>query len=929
MRKICTTLAVLLFAVASWANVNVTFRVDMTNQTVGGNGVHLVGDLQSEAGFPADWEPFTTAMTDANVDNIYEVTLSLPESTTFNYKFVNGNSWGSDEQSIPGVCNSGGNRFFTTGTSNELRPVFCFNQCSFCASNPQFRNVTFQVDMQNVTVSGNGVHLAGGFGVSGYANWNPGNLPGAIVMTDANADEVYEVTLSLNEGYYYEFKFINGNSWGSDESVPGGCATNNNRSFICPTAPSSVRPEVCFTSCSDCIAIPEIVEVKFQVDMNNVPSVSMLGVHMAGGFGVDGYPQWDPSGITMLDANSDLIYEVTLLLTEGTNYQYKFINGNAWGMDEGSIPGACNVGGNRDFTVPGAAIDLPAVCFNSCVACVAPPATVSVTFRVNMGQASVSLNGVHLAGDFGPNGYPNWNPAGIQMTDGNADNIYEITLNLFQGQSYEYKFINGNDWPFAENVPGECALGFNRYLAASAGSLPVVCYSSCTACPAGPANDARAGATSVAVYNFGSCLTKSGDLSLASPSAESNSFCVTGGHDTWHRFVASSVGVRIVVSAPNTDVLIELQDAAGNTLAEENARVGTGTEILNYYNGSGLLVNGQTYFIAVRNYNTAAATGPGNYTVCIQRLSAPSCNQGPGPYQMCNTFKSSFVGAQTYTFTFTNSTTLAETVVAATGGITIVPLSSLLPGFSYSVAISASYSVQNGNNETETFTIASANSCMITMAAQPSIVLRAQDVCASGPRPVNAIIGANTWLCGATHYEWQFQQVAPLSEPTYGAPIAGPSTNRFLAIPAGTLTPGATYNVQIRPIFPGGVQGSWGAIRCLTIVGPAAMVLAPQEEVAPTLRTATDQTVDTVFRLYPNPSNGERIQLTFSDMESDHTVVRVIDPVGRLVTSALFSVKNGDTRILEFGESLSDGIYMIQVISNGTEQTQRLVVQSR
>ena len=36
-------------------------------------------------------------------------------------------------------------------------------------------------------------------------------------MFDNNGDSIYTIVVSLNQNTYYEYKFINGNSWGNDE----------------------------------------------------------------------------------------------------------------------------------------------------------------------------------------------------------------------------------------------------------------------------------------------------------------------------------------------------------------------------------------------------------------------------------------------------------------------------------------------------------------------------------------------------------------------------------------------------------------------------------------------------------------------------------------------------------------------------------------
>ena len=77
-----------------------------------------------------------------------------------------------------------------------------------------------------------------------------------------------------------------------------------------------------------------------------------------------------------------------------------------------------------------------------------------VTFQLDASDLDVSSDGIHLAGNFNdPDGdgneenpgIPWWDPSGIEMTDEDGDEIYDVTLSLIEG-TYQYKFINGNDW---------------------------------------------------------------------------------------------------------------------------------------------------------------------------------------------------------------------------------------------------------------------------------------------------------------------------------------------------------------------------------------------------------------------------------------------------------------------------------------------------
>ena len=109
--------------------------------------------------------------------------------------------------------------------------------------------VTFQVDMQNQTVPAEGVHIAGNFGADGYPDWEPAG----IAMSDGDSDDVYTVTLTLTANTDYQFKYINGDEWVENETVPAGCVvpTTSNRGYT-TTGSDATLDEVCFGECSDC-----------------------------------------------------------------------------------------------------------------------------------------------------------------------------------------------------------------------------------------------------------------------------------------------------------------------------------------------------------------------------------------------------------------------------------------------------------------------------------------------------------------------------------------------------------------------------------------------------------------------------------------------------------------------------------------------------
>lgn len=439
---------------------NVTFRVNMAGLTVSSTGMHIAGNFQG-------WSPGTTAMTqDPNNANIWTYTTKLTPGDNLEFKFINGNSWGQDE-SIPSACAVGGNRGYTvSGNGNDTLPLYFFGSCQ--SGLVPLQSVTFQVDMTGLTVSSNGVHIAGSF-----QGWNPGGTP----MTPApHNGNIYTYTTNLPLGDVVEWKYVNGNSWGSEEFVPGACAINGqgggNRSYTV-AAGTNILPAVMFGSCAVFTPVP--VNVTFMLSMQG-QTVSANGVHIAGSF-----QGWNPSTSPLTqDPQNPSVWSYTHNgLMSGDTIYYKFINGNAWGQDE-SVSGSCVFPGtgNRFLIVPLVNSTLSLVGFGSCSA-----SNPIITFRVNMTGLTIDSAGVGIAGTL--NG---WNPASTRMTQDPADpNIWTYSTPLATGTTVLYKFINGDAWGDDELLnDSTCGQpnGFGSYnrlyvVPALPTTLPAVAFGSC------------------------------------------------------------------------------------------------------------------------------------------------------------------------------------------------------------------------------------------------------------------------------------------------------------------------------------------------------------------------------------------------------------------------------------------------------------------
>ncbi|WP_303311647.1 alpha-amylase family glycosyl hydrolase [Hymenobacter sp. BT730] len=121
-------------------NTQVRFAVNMRGQTVSRAGVHVTGNFQTLAGYGSNWDPTSIALRDDNGDGIYEVQLSLPAASRFEYRFVNGDT-NSSAEIVPAACGTAdGNGTLSrvldaTGAVNTT-PEVCYSTCQACGSSP-------------------------------------------------------------------------------------------------------------------------------------------------------------------------------------------------------------------------------------------------------------------------------------------------------------------------------------------------------------------------------------------------------------------------------------------------------------------------------------------------------------------------------------------------------------------------------------------------------------------------------------------------------------------------------------------------------------------------------------------------------------------------------------------------------------------------
>jgi hypothetical protein len=221
----------------------VKFAVDMTDQTVSPNGIHISGDFQTLAGFPGgNWNSGTTTLLPEANPMIFSIVVDLPAFNKYEYKFINGDQF-YEAEFVPEPSRVGhdfnDNRWiFVDSLSTD---TFFVGAIKFGENAPSgLKMMRFAVDLAEVNPV-NAVHIAGNF-----SNWDyQKNQLYSFV------NKLYEIILFAPEGNY-EYTFSNGNSQTQAEIVPVACANGTGKRGLI-LASDSIFSEVCFGKCGPCV----------------------------------------------------------------------------------------------------------------------------------------------------------------------------------------------------------------------------------------------------------------------------------------------------------------------------------------------------------------------------------------------------------------------------------------------------------------------------------------------------------------------------------------------------------------------------------------------------------------------------------------------------------------------------------------------------
>lgn len=417
-------------------------------------------------------------------------------------------------------------------------------------------------------------------------------------------------------------------------------------------------------------------------------------------------------------------------------------------------------------------------------------------------------------------------------------------------------------------------------------------------------------------YPTGNCYAATLVGTGVSPNGNTANVLPSGGQDVWYKFVATSTASRVVCTTSSMDVVLELHDALGAQVDVENDVANTTQGEIMVSTG---LTPGATYYVAVRSYDGTLGT----FGLCIQMLTFSGCADGSGTYDLCTNFKPTYSGANSYTFNFT-PTGLTPGVPTSATAASQISLSTaalgLRHGGTYDVTINANFILTDAAGNNENTTVVGTSVCSIVIAPHADLRTKITQRCPSTVFK-GTTLQAKPFICGAVNHTITFREVGDcLGTDIGGLPFnsftSGSSPTRSLAA-VGGVQAGKWYEVTWTPNFAYGA-GTPGTTDIIYVASSSS-----QEA---TLEETVENTSAVEFSLYPNPNNGELVNINITNVTSNNVFVRVMDSMGRVVFNERFTVDGSLNTLLSFSTTLSNGIYLVETTVDGKVYTERMVV---
>jgi hypothetical protein len=310
---------------------------------------------------------------------------------------------------------------------------------------------------------------------------------------------------------------------------------------------------------------------------------------------------------------------------------------------------------------------------------------------------------------------------------------------------------------------------------------------------------------------------------------------------------------------------------------------------------------------------------------------------------LCDGYKAVYRAATSYTFNFTgvggNAALATGSANSTTGVVTLsTPSLNLRYAGVYDVRVDANYALPNGLGNIEPVitvlgNIIPANCQNVLIRQQPQLQVRTTQVCPTVIARTAYLYGdplaGNPNVCGANNYTFEFTRVTDCTGTSViGSPFTATSTSNapmvlLSSVFTAPLGNSGYWKVRIRPNFSYGA-GAWGPYSVLNISNTAASQMLGDGAVDQGSKSLQTQPLSSV---YPNPNNGNEVNINLTDIGSGDLTVKIVDGLGRVVYNHRYTVDGSLMTKVNFDGLLNSGIYVVEFTINGETMNERMIVE--
>jgi hypothetical protein len=448
-----------------------------------------------------------------------------------------------------------------------------------------------------------------------------------------------------------------------------------------------------------------------------------------------------------------------------------------------------------------------------------------------------------------------------------------------------------------------------------------------------PAND-EPSATVPNIFNslntYPNCVEIQGTTAGATPTFDPDF------NDVWYRFTAQTNGVSIRLESAIIDGMLEIYDSNLQPVAGtfEDVVISGYAEVLNY----GDLIPGNQYFLRVGSYIDDDVVD-GSFSICLQHLKRPSC--ASTTTTLCHYYVSSNHTPYSNTFNFTDSNNEVHSFTTTNYQVQLShPGLGLRYNETYSVNLTSNYRLEDGFGDIEVIQVSGLNTCSVTIADHSPLVVKANQRCTTGTQLARSVlltqqVQSGSGVCGTTGYRIEFTPVAncngdnPNGAQTFSRVINAPNTGislnyAFNHLPEASNPNVGYWSVRWKPRFAG-YEGTYGPAYVVAVkktAGAPAMELENTQEPVAGVSDMSEISAN----VYPNPNNGELVNLNITGLTGTDVYVRIMDSMGREVYTNRYTAEGSLNTIVNFSQPLAQGLYMVEFRDGDRVVTQRMMV---